>query len=55
VQLSGIHVNGLLYAAGAIRIERSARLYGAMMTGQSATSVGTGTIIDVWYNVDMAH
>ncbi|HEX4967083.1 MAG TPA: hypothetical protein VFV44_01065, partial [Nitrospiraceae bacterium] len=55
VQLSGIHVNGLLYAAGAIRIERSARLYGAMMTGQSVTSVGAGTIIEVWYNVDMAH
>src|SRR6185295_16241894 len=55
VQLSGIHVNGLLYAAGTIRIERSARLYGAMMTGQSVTSVGAGTIIEVWYNVDMAH
>ena len=26
-----------------------------MMTGQSVTSVGTGTIIEVWYNVDMAH
>ncbi len=54
VQLSGIHVNGLLYAAGAIRIERSARLYGAMMAGQSVTSIGTGTIIEVWYNADMA-
>jgi hypothetical protein len=54
VQLSGIHVNGLLYAAGTIRIERSARLYGAMITGQSVTSIGTGTIIEVWYNADMA-
>ena len=54
VQLSGIHVNGLLYAAGAIRTERSARQYGAMVTGQSITSIGTGTIIEVWYNVDMA-
>ena len=54
VQLSGIHVNGLLYAAGAIRIERSARLYGAMMAGQSVTSIGTGTIIEVWYNADLA-
>jgi hypothetical protein len=54
VQLSGIHVNGLLYAAGAIRIERSARLYGAMITGQSVTSIGAGTIIEVWYNADMA-
>ena len=54
VQLSGIHVNGLLYAAGAIRIERSARLYGAMMAGQSVTSIGTGTVIEIWYNADLA-
>ena len=54
VQLSGIHVNGLLYAAGAIRIERSAHLYGAMMAGQSVTSIGTGTVIEVWYNADLA-
>ncbi len=54
VQLSGIHVNGLLSAAGAIRIERSARLYGAMVAGQSVTSIGTGTVIEVWYNADLA-
>jgi hypothetical protein len=54
VQLSGIHVNGLLYAAGAIKIERSVRLYGAMMAGQSVTSIGTGTVIEVWYNADLA-
>jgi hypothetical protein len=54
VQLSGIHVNGLLYAAGAIRMERSTRLYGAMMAGQSVTSIGAGTVIEVWYNADLA-
>jgi hypothetical protein len=54
VQLSGIHVNGLLYAAGAVRIERSARLYGAIMAEQSVTSIGTGTGIEVWYNADLA-
>jgi hypothetical protein len=54
VQLSGIHFNGLLHAAGAIRIERSSRLYGAMMAGQSVTSIGTGTTIEVWYNADLA-
>ena len=54
VQLSGIHVNGLLYAAGTIRIEQSARLYGAMMAGQSVTSIATGTVIEVWYNADLA-
>ena len=54
VQLSGIHVNGLLYAAGGIRMERSARLYGAVMAEQSVTSIGTGTIVEVWYNDDLA-
>jgi hypothetical protein len=54
VQLSGIHVNGLLFAAGAIRIERSVRLYGAMMARQSVTSIGTGTVMEVWYNADLA-
>ena len=54
VQLSGIHVNGLLYAAGAIRIERPVRLYGAMMASQSVTSIGTGTVMEVWYNADLA-
>jgi len=53
VQLSGIHINGLLYTAGGIRVERSARLYGAMMAGQSVTSIGTGTVIEVWYNTDL--
>jgi len=54
VQLSGVHVNGLLYVAGAIRVERSTRLFGAMMTGQSVTSTGNGTVIEIWYNADFA-
>jgi len=54
VLLSGVHLNGLLYAAGAIRIERSTRLYGAMMAGQSVTSSGAGAVIEVWYNADLA-
>jgi hypothetical protein len=54
VQLSGIHVNGLLYAAGAIKVERPARVYGAIMAGQSVTSSGAGTGIEVWYNADLA-
>lgn len=54
VQLSGIHLNGLLYAAGTIRIERSARLYGAVMAGETVTSIGTGDVIEIWYNADLA-
>jgi hypothetical protein len=54
VQLTGIHINGLLCAAGGVKIERSVRLYGAMIAGQSVTSMGTGTGIEVWYNADLA-
>jgi hypothetical protein len=55
VELPGIHINGLLYAAGEIRIEQSVRLYGAVMTRQSVTSIRSGTVIEVWYNADLAH
>jgi hypothetical protein len=54
VQLSGIHVNGLLYAAGTIRIEQSGRLYGALMAEQGVMSVRSGAVIEVWYNADLA-
>jgi hypothetical protein len=54
VQLPGIHVNGLLYAAGTVKVERSARVYGAIMAGRSVTSIGAGTGIEVWYNADLA-
>ena len=55
VELSGIHINGLLYAAGEIKIEQSVRLYGAIMAGQSVTRVRSGAVIEVWYNADLAH
>jgi hypothetical protein len=54
VQLSGIHVNGVLCAAGAILLERSARLYGALIAGNTVTAAGAGTVAEVWYNVDFA-
>ena len=54
VQLSGIHVNGVLYAAGTIMLERSTRLYGAIIAGNTVTAVGTGAVAEVWYNADLA-
>jgi hypothetical protein len=54
VELSGIHINGVLYAAGEIRIEQSARLYGAIMSGQSVRSIGDSAVLEVWYNADFA-
>ncbi|MCX5723719.1 MAG: hypothetical protein NTX84_04200 [Nitrospirae bacterium] len=54
VQLSGIHVNGVLYAAGTIRLERSTRVYGAVMAGNTVSAAVAGTVAEVWYNVDLA-
>lgn len=54
VQLSGIHVNGVLYAAGTIRLEGSTRVYGAVMAGNTVTATGGGATAEVWYNVDLA-
>ncbi len=52
VQLSGIHVNGVLYAAGTIMLERSTRLYGALIAGETVTAAGA--VAEVWYNADLA-
>ncbi|MCX5722865.1 MAG: hypothetical protein NT179_12685 [Nitrospirae bacterium] len=52
VQLSGIHVNGVLCAAGTIMLERSTRLYGALIAGETVTAAGA--VAEVWYNADLA-
>jgi hypothetical protein len=51
VTLSGIHLNGLLYAAGTISIERQTGLYGAVVA--AGTLVTAGAVpLEVWYNWD---
>lgn len=57
VDLSGIHVQGVLYAAGDIAIEGHPRIYGALIAGGqvlggSGTSTGSGSV-EVWYNYDL--
>jgi hypothetical protein len=49
VTLSGIHLNGLLYAAGTVTVERDSRIYGAVVAGGTMT---TGAAFEVWYNSD---
>jgi hypothetical protein len=53
VQLSGIHLNGVLSAAGTIMLERSTRVHGALIAGNTVTAVGTGTVAEVWYNIEL--
>jgi len=49
VTLSGVHLNGLLYAAGTITVERETRLYGALY---AAGAVASRSLLEVWYNSD---
>jgi hypothetical protein len=52
ITLSGVHLNGLLYAAGTIALERDTRIYGALITA-ATLAIGSGTpILEVWYNPD---
>ncbi len=53
VTLSGIHLNGLLYAAGMITLERSVRAYGAVMTAATIVTAGSGILLEVWYSMDL--
>lgn len=52
VTLSGIHLNGLLFSAGDISLERSIRVYGAVMTPKTVATTNTGTLMEVWYDTD---
>ncbi len=54
VQLTGIHLNGVLFAAGTITFEQSVRLYGAVMAGDTIRTSGTGVKVEIWYNADLA-
>jgi hypothetical protein len=49
VTLSGIHVNGLLFAAGIITVERESRIYGAVV---AAGGFNAGSPLELWYNAD---
>ena len=54
VQLAGIHLNGVLYAAGNVTVGSPARVYGAVTVEGTITSTGSGAKLEVWYNHDMS-
>ncbi len=53
VQLSDIHVNGVLWAAGTIILERSTHIFGALIAGNTVMATRGGTVVEVWYNADL--
>jgi hypothetical protein len=52
ITLSGIHFNGLLYAAGTISVARETRLYGAVVAAGTVVTGGATPLLEVWYNAD---
>jgi hypothetical protein len=54
VELSNIHIQGVLYAAGDLLYDGQPRMYGALVTeGKVLALSKTYTPIEVWYNHDL--
>ncbi|TAJ08263.1 MAG: hypothetical protein EPO61_09115 [Nitrospirae bacterium] len=55
VQLTGIHLNGVVYAAGDVVVEGYPRIYGALVAGGKlmAASASSGPV-ELWYNHELA-
>lgn len=54
VQLSGVHLNGLLYAAGTVTASGRVRVFGAVTAEGTIVSAGTESGLEVWYDHDYA-
>ncbi len=53
VQLTNIHMNGVLWSAGTITLERSARAFGSIVAGQTVVRAGNGATLEVWYDANL--
>ncbi|HEU4686155.1 MAG TPA: hypothetical protein VFS39_16730 [Nitrospira sp.] len=54
IQLSGVHFQGVLVCAGKVSVERSVRMFGAVMSGETIFTSGSSSSLEVWYNADLA-
>jgi len=54
VQLSGIHLNGALYAAGNITLDQTARVFGAVAAEGTIAVATPGATLEVWYNQEIS-
>jgi hypothetical protein len=53
IQLSGIQLNGVLYAVGNITVTGKAKVYGAVVAGGTITGTESGSTLEVWYDHDI--
>lgn len=53
VQLSGIQLNGVLYAAGNITVTGKVKVHGAVVSGGTITGTDARDTFEVWYDHDI--
>ena len=53
VQLSGVNLNGVLYAGGTISVTGRARIFGAVTAGGTIAPSSAGSTLEIWYNQDL--
>lgn len=53
VQLSHVHLNGVLYASGNIVVTGQARVFGSIMAGGTIVRENSGASLEVWYDHDL--
>lgn len=54
-QLTGIHLQGVLYAAGHVTFEGQPRLHGALVSeGTLVSGTSPGSRLEVWYDYDLS-
>ncbi|HET9845866.1 MAG TPA: hypothetical protein VFQ02_08935 [Nitrospira sp.] len=54
VTLPGVHLNGMLYAAGHITVERQTHIFGAVMTSGTVAGGTEPPSLEIWYNFDFS-
>ncbi|MDH5642001.1 MAG: hypothetical protein OEY28_11970 [Nitrospira sp.] len=54
IPLTGLHLNGVLYAAGDITVGRGARVYGAVISEGNIVSDKAGATLEIWHDDDMS-
>ncbi|MDH5348296.1 MAG: hypothetical protein OEW13_10370, partial [Nitrospira sp.] len=50
IHLSGVHLNGVLYASGTITVTGRTKLYGAVVAGETIAPSDSGSSLEVWYD-----
>jgi hypothetical protein len=54
IDLTGVNLNGVLYAAGNIMVSGAGKVYGAVIAEGDIRSTDAGAVLEVWHDEDMS-